>query len=398
MRVALVHDYLNEFGGAERVLLALSEIWPDAPIYTAFYRKNSPAWDRFNQKDVRVSWAHFVPFFSKYLHSPLRFLAPLIWGSFSTRGGPGSAWDFRKYDVIISSASWYITKGFGTRGTSRKRPIEICYCHTPPRWLYGYKTSIEFQKYWPVKIYAAIVGHFMRMYDFNAAQRVDYFIANSKNVAARIKKFYRRDSTVIYPPVELPKIGKVEKKDYYLVTSRIVGGKGLDLAVKAAIKLELKLKIVGSPAGYYTEYKKLQKLSSKKIEFVGFVSDEELAKLYKGAKAFLALSTGEDFGITPVEAMLSGTPVIAFRGGGYVESVVEGKTGIFFDPPSRKASDGHGEPTVESLVSAIQRFEKMKFNSEDCIKQAKKFSKEKFQKEVKEFVEHKIQLRRQRRI
>lgn len=361
MKIALVHDYLNEFGGAERVLSALSEIYPQAPIYTAFYKKGSPAWERFKDKDVRVSWAHHLPFFASKLHSPLRFLASLIWGSF----------DFSKFDVIIGSSSWYVTKGF----KKGKRTIEICYCHTPPRWLYGYKTSIELQKYWPVRIYAAVVGHFMRMYDFISAQKVNYFIANSKNVAERIKKFYRRDSIVIYPPVELPKTGEVKKGNYYLVTSRIVGGKGLDLAVKAAVKLGIKLKIAGKPAGYYLEYKKLTQLAKKNVEFLGYVTDEELAKLYKGAKAFLALATDEDFGITPVEAQLSGTPVIAFRGGGYKESVIEGKTGIFFD-----------EPTVESLIGAIRKFEKTRLSPEDCISQAKKFSKERFERQIREFI------------
>ena len=122
MKLALIHDYLNEFGGAERVLLALSEIWPRAPIYTAFYKKGSPAWQRFKDKDVRVSFAQKIPFFPGKLHSPLRFLAPKIWGSV--------AQELKDYDVVISSASWYVTKGFGV-------PIEICYCHTPPRWLYG---------------------------------------------------------------------------------------------------------------------------------------------------------------------------------------------------------------------------------------------------------------------
>jgi glycosyltransferase involved in cell wall biosynthesis len=361
MKIALVHDYLNEFGGAERVLLALSELYPKAPIYTAFYRNGSPAWERFKGKDVRVSWAHYIPFFNKYLHSPLRFLAPIIWGSF----------DFSDYDVVIGSAGWYITKGF----KKGKKTTEICYCHTPPRWLYGYRTSIELQRYWPVRIYAAIVGHFMRMYDFKAAQKVDYFIANSKNVAARIKKFYRRDSTVVYPPVELPKVRQVKREDYYLVISRIVGGKGLDLAVKAAIKLGIKLKIAGKPAGYYMEYKDLKKVAKKNVEFLGFVSDQKLTELYKGAKGFLALATDEDFGMTPVEANLCGTGVVAFRGGGYVESIVEGKTGVFFD-----------EPTVESLVDAIKRFEKTKIKSEDCIAQARKFSKERFKSQMEEFV------------
>jgi len=370
MKIALVHDYLNEFGGAERVLLALSEIWPKASIYTAFYRKDSPAWERFKNKDVRVSWVHYIPFFSRYLHSPLRFLAPLIWNNF----------DFSDYDLIIGSSGWYITKGFEKK---KAGAIEICYCHTPPRWLYGYKTSIEFQKYWPVRVYAAIIGHFMRMYDYKAAQRVNYFIANSKNVASRIKKFYGRESTVIYPPVELPKVPKVKKEDYFLVISRIVGGKGLDLAVEAAAKLDIKLKIAGKPAGYYQEYKRLSKLAKKNVEFLDYVDDQKMVKLYAGAKAFLALSEDEDFGMTPVESMLAGTPVIAFRGGGYTESVVEGlpaqagKTGVFFD-----------EPTVNSLITAIKKFDKMNIKQEDCINRAKKFSKERFKKEMLQFVEN----------
>jgi glycosyltransferase involved in cell wall biosynthesis len=365
MKIALVHDYLNESGGAERVLMALSELFPEAPIYTAFYKKDSEAYETFKNKKIIASWVQNIPLFPKYLHSPLRFLAPLIWGSFN----------FSEYDVVISSASWYITKGFGTRGTNEKKPVEICYCHTPPRWLYGYTTSIELQKYWPVKIYAKVVGAFMRMYDFNSAQKVNFFIANSKNVAARIKKYYRRDATVIYPPVEIPKIGRVQKEDYYLIISRIVGGKGIDLAVRTATKLGINLKIAGSPAGYSTEYKKLQKLSKGKVEFLGHVTDLEIAELYTRAKAFLVLSTDEDFGMTPVEAMMAGTPVIAYRGGGYLESVVENKTGVFFD-----------QPTETSLSLAIKKFEKMRFSSKDCINQANKFSKERFKKEMLEFV------------
>lgn len=361
-KIALVHDYLSEFGGGERVLLALSEMFPQAPIYTAFYRKGSPAWKRFKDKKIVVSWVHNVPFFAKYLHSPLRFLAPFIWGSF----------DFSGYDVVITSASWYVTKGV----RKGKKTKEVCYCHTPPRWLYGYPTSIEWQRYWPVKVYGQIVGHFMRLYDYSSAQKADLFLANSRNVQERIKKFYRRDSEIVYPPVELPSVGKAEKKDYYLVTSRIVGGKGLDLAVKAALKLNLRLKIVGQPAGYYTEYKSLSKMAKKNVEFLGHVTDKKLARLYKEAKAFLALATDEDFGMTPVEANLSGTPVIAFRGGGYKETVIEGKTGVFFD-----------KPTLKSLVLAIKRFEKMKIKSEDCIKQGKRFSKGRFQREIKKYVD-----------
>ncbi|MBI2327563.1 glycosyltransferase [Candidatus Curtissbacteria bacterium] len=434
MKIALVHDYLNEFGGAERVLLALSEIWPKAPIYTAFYKKGSTAYERFADKKIIASWAQNVPFFADYLHSPLRFLAPLIWGSF----------DFSGFDVVITSASWYVTKGVirssghqvirtsGKKGknpdnpTTRQpdNPIEVCYCHTPPRYLYGYTTSVDWQKYWPVRLYALIVNHFMRVYDFEAAQRVDHFIANSKEVAGRIKKFYRRDSTVIYPPVDLPCSSLIvnsssEKRamndrqslrssssqdstpglkrstinDYFLVVSRIVGGKGLNLAVEVAMKMNLKLKVVGSSAGYGREYQKLReiaRLSSARqtgpnVEFLGFVEDSELAELYCGARAFLALAQDEDFGITPVEAMLCGTPVIAFDGGGYRETVIQRKTGLFFDPA-----------TAGSLTLAINNFLDMEKKGEwdrDFIKEhAQKFNKDRFKKEIIKFVQHKIRM------
>ena len=309
---------------------------------------------------------------------------------------------------MISSASWYITKGF-------KKPndkfTEICYCHTPPRWLYGYSTSVNFQKYWPVKLYALIVGHFLRLYDFKQAQKVDYFIANSKEVQSRIKKFYKRDATIIYPPVSLngaevdtkifslPAQGSqklnlkfegsnessenfvssraknADAAPYYFIVSRIVGAKGLELAVEAALKMGFQLKIAGSPAGYYFEHDKLVKKSQGKVEFLGQVSDEELVKLYKGAKGFLALSKDEDFGITPVESQALGTPVIAFNGGGYKETVIDGKTGVLFDDYS-----------VEGLLTAIKRFEGIKFNERDCVENADKFSKERFKREIKEFV------------
>lgn len=365
MKVAIVHDYIKEFGGAERVLEALSNIYPDAPIYTAFCDKNSSAFSHFKDKKIITSWFDSVPFASK-LASPLRFLTPFIWSSFN----------FKDVDMVITSASWFITKGFKKEND---KFIEICYCHTPPRWLYGYTTSVNFQKYGLIKAYAAIVGHFLRMYDFRQSQKVDFFIANSKEVADRIKKFYKKDSKVIYPPVFLPKAKDVAKEDYYFIVSRIVGAKGLDMAVEAAVKSGFSLKIAGAPAGYYFEYKKLLEKSRGKVEFLGQVSDDELALLYKKAKAFLALSKDEDFGITPVEAMLSGTAVIAFNGGGYKETVVDGKTGVLFDNYS-----------VEGLIEAVKRFEKLKLNKKDLIGQANKFSKERFEKEIREFVNSKV--------
>lgn len=370
MRVALVHDYIKEYGGAERVLEALTEAFPDAPIYTAFYQKRSAAYERFKHKKIIASWVQNIPGFDTKLHSPLRFLAPKIWGSF----------DFSDYDVVITSASWYVTKGVLNHKpyAISHKPIEICYCHTPPRWLYGYKTSIEWQRFWPVKVYGNVVGHFMRQYDFEAAQRVDYFIANSKEVQGRIKKFYRRDATIIYPPVSLkPETQNLKpEKDYYFIVSRIVGAKGIDVAIEAARRLGFKLKIAGASAGYYTGLKDMQETAPENVEFLGRVSDEELVKLYSGAKAFIATATDEDFGITPVESMLCGTPVIAYYGGGFKETVIEGKTGVFFK-----------ESTSDALVAAIEQFEKLKLDPKDCKIQAERFSKERFIKEIKQFLQ-----------
>ncbi len=395
MKVALVHDYIKEYGGAERVLEALTQLYPEAPIYTAFAKRGSPAWERFKHKEIHTSWVQHVPFFIDKLHSPLRFLAPWIWGSF----------DFSQYDVVITSASWYVTKGVVKKREGQKAPIEICYCHTPPRWLYGYRTSVSWQRFWPVRVYGMIVGHFMRIYDFAAAARVDYFIANSEEVRGRIQKFYRRDAQVIYPPVALlskyssseqsesrrshssSSFGQTQtiKEEYYFIVTRIVGAKGLDLAVQAAKEYGFTLVIAGAPAGYYTGQQALQETAPDQVTFLGKVSDEELVSLYTHAKAFLALATDEDFGITPVEAMSCGTPVIAYYGGGFKETVVSGQTGMFFK-----------EATVAALGKTIVQFEKLPHAKRQamrvaCKQQAKKFSKERFLKEFGAFVKEKTQ-------
>src|SRR3989344_4821979 len=255
MKVALVHDYLNEYGGAERVLEVLCEIFPKAPIYTAFYKKGSPAHLRFKNKKIITSWAQNVPFFASYLHSPLRFLAPLVWNSFVHQSSTLRAQTpngLAEYDLVITSSSWYVTKGVVKRNAAndKRKTLEICYCHTPPRYLYGYPTAKK-QRGFLVKAYALVVNHFMRVYDFEAAQRVDYFIANSREVSSRIKKFYRRDSTVIYPPVDTKKLEVRRSKfevsgKYFLVVSRLVSAKRVDLAVEVCAKLGLPLKVVGT--------------------------------------------------------------------------------------------------------------------------------------------------------
>lgn len=374
MRVALVHDQLSEFGGAERVLLVLHEMFPEASIYTAFVRNGSPAQERFRGAEIRPSWAQHIPLYSSKLYSPLRFLLPLVWENF----------DFHDYDLVISSDGWSMCKGILT-GT---KTVHISYIHTPPRYLYGYPTSIQWQKHWPVRLYGNIVNYHLREYDFVAAQRPDVLIANSENIRKRIQKFYNRDATVIYPPVELsagpaarctPLASPVlDSRDYFLIVSRIVGGKGLRLAVQACTELELPLKVVGGPAGWSGELRELHRISGPTIEYLGRVTDEELVGLYAGAEAFLATSQDEDFGITVVEAQMAGVPVIAYRGGGYLETVVEGKTGVFFD-----------EYSVRGLKQGIARYKQQatSYKSELIRKHAQKFSKERFKKEMEKVIE-----------
>jgi glycosyltransferase involved in cell wall biosynthesis len=370
MKVALVHDYVKEYGGAERVLRTLADMYPKAPIYTAFSVKNSTAEKQFKDSKIIESW--LAPLLKIWrLYSPLRFLTPLIWGTM----------DLSEYDLAITSASWYVTRGFKV-GPETKI---ICYCHTPPRWLYGYAMSVGFTRYWPVKIYAAIVGHFIRMYDWKVSQEVDNWIANSKNVQARIKKFYRKDSKVIYPPVDVEKIIRVTKDlkkqnlpaqaGYFLIVSRLVGAKGLEEAAKAVNKLSLKLKVVGEAHGFSDVEDKLKKLSSGNVELLGRVDDNELFELYGKAKGFIALAREEDFGMTVVEAQAAGTPVIAFNGGGFKESVINGKTGILINDTDEK-----------TIRNAIKKFEKIKWNKNTLQNNARRFSKKKFEKEIKEYI------------
>ena len=320
MKIALVHDYIKEFGGAERVLRTLSDMYPKAPIYTAFRVKGSEGDKAFENREVRESF--LAPLLKVWkLYSPLRFLAPLVWRSM----------DLSEFDLVITSSSWYITRGFRVG----KNTKVVCYCHTPPKYLYGYETSINLQKYWPVKIYAWVVNHFLRLYDLWSVDTVDKWVVNSLNVQNRVKKFYKKDSMVIYPPIEVGKFidasKDVGKKDYFLIVSRLVGSKGLQEAAMAAKKEGFKLKISGSKAGLSGVAGNLEKLGGEMIELLGRVSDEKLPRLYAEAKGFIALARDEDFGITPVEAMASGTPVIAFNGGGFKESVVDGVTGVLIN-------------------------------------------------------------------
>ena len=374
MKVALVHDYLKDFGGAERVLLSLSEIYPEAPIYTAFYVKNSPAGEVLKGKEIHES--AFAPILKPWrLYSPLRFLLPWIWGSI----------DLSKYDLVITSTSNYIARGFSTKGGSASgRKVGestkvIAYCHTPPRFLYGYKTGYDWKKHTLVRIYGSVVAHFLRMFDWSSAQKIDYWIANSQNVAQRIEKFYRKDSTVIYPPIEVEKLARVarnkEKEEYFLIVARLVGSKGLEEAIVAANELQIPLKVVGDAQGFTSVSEKLKKLGKENVEFLGRVPDDILWELYAKAKGFIALARDEDFGMTVVEAQAAGTPVIAFNGGGFKESIIDDKTGILINKTDKN-----------TIAKAIQKFEKTKWDKKFIMSHAKKFGKQRFKREILAYI------------
>lgn len=370
MKIALVHDYIKEYGGAERVLETLHEIWPDAPVFTTLYLPSylGPHKGRFKNWDIRTSWFQYLPFKAKLI-SPIRLVAPFVFSSF----------DFSGYDVVIVSA----TGAYNPNLIRKNSAVQICYCHTPPRYLYGYKTAREWKNNILFRIVGEIVNHILRMVDYQSSQNVDFFIANSRNVAARIKKFYKKSSVVVYPPVDNSKLKSqksklhVKSQSYFLCGGRLARPKHIDIAVLACTKLGVPLKVFGKTfAGYGDE---LKKIAGPTVEFLGEVTDEEKAELMIGAKAFIFPAEDEDFGITPVEAMAVGTPVVAYRSGGAMETVIEDKTGILFD-----------ELTVNALISGIKAFEKTKFNSAVIKQHAQKFSKERFKREIKQFVEQQI--------
>jgi len=349
------------------VLETLSELFPEVPIYTTVYLPEflGPHQDRVKNWKVIPSFLQKVPFKEKLI-SPFRLIAPLVFDNL----------DLSEFDVVIVSATGAYNPNLIV---TKPETLHLCYCHTPPRYLYGLPTARDWKKHWWGRMAGELANHFLRQIDFLSAQRVDYFIANSVNTANRIKKFYRKDATVIYPPVDLAARDKKTSPlplapcPYFLIGGRLARPKHIDLAVEACTKLNLPLKVFGRMFADYGE--ELKKLAGPTIEFLGEVDEKQKAELYTGCKAFIFPAEEEDFGIMPVEAMSFGRPVIALRQGGVLETVIEGKTGIFFD-----------EPTVESLIKAIEQFNNLTINSQNCIRQAEKFSKERFKTEITSFI------------
>lgn len=356
LKVALVHDYLREYGGAERVVEALHELFPDAPLYTAFIDESALGihWSRFKDWTIYQSWLTRIPFYKK-LYSPLRIWARNYFEAF----------DLSDYDVVISSSNAYMAKAVKVRAGA----LHLCYCHTPPRSLYGYTTMSNWQANPFTSLAGRVINHYLRIVDFQLAQRVGQFIANSKETAARIQKFYRRDSIVIYPPVEIPSHAPTttNSEGYYLYVNRLALAKHPELAVQACTQLGVPLKVVGTGK----MLAELQAIAGPTVEFLGAVDDKTLHTLYEGAKALLYPVEDEDFGIVPVEAMGHGVPVIAHESGGPKETIIEEQTGLFFQ-----------ELSVAGLVEAIHLAKSYTWDSLKIHKRALSFSKSQFQKAI----------------
>ncbi|OGD65772.1 hypothetical protein A3F08_01675 [Candidatus Berkelbacteria bacterium RIFCSPHIGHO2_12_FULL_36_9] len=357
MKVAFVHEFLTQLGGAEKVLEALCELFPDPPIYTLVYDKNKTG-AVFGKRDIRTSFVQKLPFgISKYKWY-LVFYPKAI-----------ESFDLSEYDLIISDSS-----AFAKGAIRAKNAVHICYCHTPTRYLWQipdfYVKTAKIP--WPITKIMPMVLNWLKKWDFKAAQRPDHFIANSQEVQERIKTYYHRDSEIIYPFVDFNQFALSKNtKNYYLLAGRIVPYKRYDIVIRAFDKLGLPLKVVGSGYGL-EDLKKIAK--SDKIEFVGWVPDSEKIKYLGGAKA-LIFPAEEDFGIVMLEAMASGCPVIAFKKAGALEIVREGINGMFFD-----------NQTSESVIEAIKKFNPKRFDPRLIRQSSLKFDKKIFQEKIKKFI------------
>lgn len=359
MKVAISHEWLTTLGGSERVVEAFLELYPDAPVYTSFLSsRNLPqsvlSWD------VRKSFVQKLPF----LHQIAQRYIPLFPLAFES-------FDFSGYDLVLSSSS-ACAKGILTG----PQTLHICYCHTPLRYAWEPHLDARMRNAHPIARGGSnLLLHYLRLWDRLAADRVDHFIANSANVAAKIGKYYRREAVVINPPVDVDRFtGSGQTGRYFLVLSRLVAYKRVELAVKAFTRMGLPLKVVGDGP----ERGRLESIAGPTVEFNGYATDEQVPGWIDGCIA-LVFPGEEDFGIVPVEAMSAGKPVIGLARGGLLETVQDGKTGLLFP-----------EPRVDSLIEALSRFKVDDFDAKAISAHAARYSKERFKQEIEEFVEQKM--------
>lgn len=364
MRIAIVHDYLAQAGGAERVVEAMHDLYPEAPVYTSVYDAEH-TFPSFKTMDVRTSFLQRLAFArSSKFHKLALPLFPTAFEHFDMTG----------YDVVLSS-----TTGFAKGVITGPETCHVCYCHTPARFAWRYHEYVAQGGYGKVAKYLLpFLIQRLRAWDYGSAQRVDFFISNSYNVARRVQKFYGKHSEVLHPPVSVNRFSVLPKPsaDYYLVVSRLVGYKRVDLAVEACTKLGVPLKVVGSGP----DLLRLKQMAGPKVEFLGRLKDDEVVSLFGNCRAFL-FPGEEDFGISPLEAMASGRPVVAYGAGGALETVIDGVTGVHFR-----------EATASSMIEAIERLERLELDPAALRAHAGRFDVSEFQKSLKEIVERCVAL------
>lgn len=362
MKVALVHDYLVQNGGAERVLEVLAELFPAAPIYTLLYDQDLMQ-GRFSDRVIKTSFLQKLPF-ARTRHRLFPPLMPLAIEQF----------DLSSYDLVISDSSSY-AKGVITG----PQTLHICYMHTPMRYAWDdcqkYTSDFGFPKL--IKWLVPFFMNPIRIWDRVSSVRPDVLIANSQFVADRIKKYYHRDAVVIHPPVEVTRFQptgpgeKTNKEPYFLMVGRLIAYKRHDIAIEAFNELGLHLKIIGRGP----ELERLKKIAKPNIEFLGRIDDEELPLFYQNATGFI-FPQEEDFGIVAIEALASGSPLISYRGGDIPEHMTEGVHGVFFN-----------EQTKESLIAAIQRFQESSFDRTAIANSVSHFDRENFRVTIKRQIE-----------
>lgn len=358
MNLALVHDWLNQVGGAEDVLEHLVRLYPDRPLYTSLYAPDRmPA--AYRAWDIRPLWLDRLPGIHNH-HQPYLPLYPLAWGGL----------DLSAYDVVLSNKS-----GFCHGLRHGPATLHVCYCLAPTRYVWQFDSYVQREglSAAQVALLRPMVA-LLRRWDRRAADRVDHFIAISAEIQARIRRFYGRDSVIIYPPVETARFTPVppsEVEDYFLVVARHIPYKRLDLAVQVCTQLGLPLKVGGSGR----DTARLRALAGPSVEFLGYVPEDDLPGLVARCRAFLFPGL-EDFGIAPVQAMAAGRPVIAFAGGGALDTVLPGQTGQLFQAQ-----------TVDSLAAVLRDFDAAQYDPERVRAHALRFDSAVFAEQITAYVE-----------